>query len=189
MTTIKYLMLFVLHGFAYCSNAQSTAPCLEIDSIQTEYAIGDDITFIISNYCDEKVHISISLERRENDRWIVFAEDIFQIPSIFKEENTIFLNENESFQIPSISKVENAIFLNENEINRKERWKIKRTIYRKGCDNTYRFRYNIRKTNQELIITEYSNVFHVKDVDIMCRMGGVSKEGGEMIRFSSYSPE
>ena len=159
----KFLMLAVTVTMskAYYSNAQSTAPCLEIDSILTEYAINDDITFIFRNYCGEKVHISISLERRVNDRWIVFAEDIFQIPSIFKEENTIFLNENESFQIPSISKVENVIFINENEINRKEKWKIKRTIYRKGCDNTYRFRYNIRKTNQKSISTEYSNVFHV----------------------------
>ena len=34
-------------------------------------------------------------------------------------------------------------------------------MYRKGCDNTYRFRYNIRKIYQELISTVYSNVFHV----------------------------
>ena len=142
MTTVIYLVILVLQGFVYCSNAQSTAPCLEIDSIQTEYAINDDITFKISNNCDEKVFISISLEKRVNDRWLLFAEDIFQIPSI--------------------QKVEIAILLNENEIDREVKWKIKRTMYRKGRDNTYRFRYNIRKTNQELVNTEYSNVFHVK---------------------------
>lgn len=142
MTTIKYLMLFVLLGFAYYSNAQSTAPCLEIDSIQTEYTIYDDITFNFKKNCEEKVLISISLEKKENDRWTLFAEDIFQIHHIRKVENNIFLKENEN--------------------NRKEKWKIKRTMYRKGCDNLYRFRFNIRKTNLELISTEYSNVFRVK---------------------------
>ena len=141
-TTIKYLMLFVLLGFAYYSNAQSTAPCLEIDSIQTEYTIYDDITFNFKKNCEEKVLISISLEKKENDRWTLFAEDIFQIPHIRKVENNIFLKENEN--------------------NRKEKWKIKRTMYRKGCDNLYRFRFNIRKTNLELISTEYSNVFRIK---------------------------
>lgn len=141
MTTIKYLIFLVLQGFAYYSYAQSTEPCLEIDSIQTEYAIHDHITFNFRKKCDEKVIISISLEKKVNDSWVLFAEDIFQIPHI--------------------NKVEIAIILKENEYNRKEKWKIKKIMYRKGCDNTYRFRYNIRKTNQELISTEYSNVFHV----------------------------
>lgn len=142
LTSIKYLVLIVLLGFVYYSNAQTTAPCLEIDSIQTEYAINDDISFNFRNNCDDRIIISISLEKWVNDRWLLFAEDIFQIPSIHK--------------------VENAILLKENEIDRKEKWKIKRKMYRKGNDNTYRFRYNIRKTYQELITTEYSNVFHVK---------------------------
>ena len=141
MRTIKSLLFLVLQGFVYYSNAQSTAPCLEIDSIQTEYATCDVITFNFKNNSEEKVLISISLEKKVNDRWLLYTEDIFQIPSI--------------------RKVENVIILKENEIDRKEKWKIKRTMYREGGDNTYRFRYNIRKIYQELISTEYSNVFHV----------------------------
>ena len=142
MRTIKRLLFLVLQGFVYYSNAQSTSTCLEIDSIQTEYAICDVITFNIRNNCDEKVLVSVSLEKKVNDRWQLYAEDIFQIPSIHK--------------------IENVIILKENEIDRKEKWKIKRNMYKKGCDNTYRFRYNIRKIYQELISTVYSNVFHVK---------------------------
>lgn len=143
MTTIKYLIFLVLQGFAYFSNAQSAVPCIEIDFIKTEYAIHDHITFNFSKNCEEKVLISISLEKKVNDNWVLFAEDIFQIPHIYKVKNVIILKENENY--------------------RKEKWKIKRTMYRKGCDNTYRFRYNIRQTNLELISTEYSNVFHVKE--------------------------
>ena len=141
MRTIKSLLFLLLQGFVYYSNAQSTAPCLEIDSIQTEYATCDVITFSFKNNSEEKVLISISLEKKANGRWLLYTEDIFQIPSI--------------------RKVENVIILKENEIDRKEKWKIKRTMYREGCDNTYRFRYNIRKMNQKLISTEYSNIFHV----------------------------
>lgn len=144
--TIKSLLFLVLQSFAYYSNAQSTAPCLEIDSIQTEYSICDVITFNFRNNCDENVLIYISLEKKVNDKWLLYVEDIFQIPSI--------------------RKVENVIILKENEIDRKEKWKIKRTMYRKGCDNMYRFRYNIRKNNQGLISTVYSNVFHVTRVDM-----------------------
>ena len=142
LTTIKYLVLLVLQGFVYYANAQSAVPCLEIDSIKTEYAIHDEITFNFRKNCEEKVIISISLEKKVNDSWVLFAEDIFQIPHIYKVEKAIFLKENENY--------------------RKEKWKIKRTLYRKGCDNTYRFRYKIRKTNMELISTEYSNCFHLK---------------------------
>lgn len=64
MRTIKRLLFLVLQGFVYYSNAQSTSTCLEIDSIQTEYAICDVITFNIRNNCDEKVLVSVSLEKR-----------------------------------------------------------------------------------------------------------------------------
>ena len=141
MRTIKILLFFVLQGFVYHTNAQSTTPYLEIDSIQTEYAICDVVTFNFRNNSDDKVLISVSLEKKVNDRWLLYAEDIFQIPSI--------------------RKVENVIILKENEIDRNEKWIIRRTMYREGGDNTYRFRYNIRKINQKLISTEYSNVFNV----------------------------
>ena len=49
MRTIKSLLLFVLQGFVFYTNAQSTAPCLEIDSIQTEYAINDVVSFNFRN--------------------------------------------------------------------------------------------------------------------------------------------
>ncbi len=156
MRTIKSLLLLVLQGFVYYTNAQSPAPCLEIDSIQAEYVINDVVSFNFRNNCDEKVLISISLEKKVNDRWLLFAEDIFQIPSI--------------------RKVENVIILKENEIDRKEKWEIKRTMFRKGCDNTYRFRYKIRKPYQELISTVYSNVFYVTSVDGEC---SVQKEFGK----------
>ena len=64
MRTIKSILFFVLQGFVYYSNAQSPAPCLEIDSIQTEYAICDVITFNFRNNCDEKVLVSVSLEKK-----------------------------------------------------------------------------------------------------------------------------
>ncbi len=156
MRTIKSLLLLVLQGFVFYTNAQSTAPCLEIDSIQTEYAINDVVSFNFRNNCDEKVLISVSLEKKVNDKWLLFAEDIFQIPSIRKVENVMILKENES--------------------DRKEKWEIKRTMFRKGCDNTYRFRYNIRKLYQALISTVYSNVFHVISVDGEC---SVQKEFGK----------
>ena len=73
-------------------------------------------------------------------------------------------------------KVENVMILKENESDRKEKWEIKRTMFRKGCDNTYRFRYNIRKLYQALISTVYSNVFHVISVDGEC---SVQKEFGK----------
>ena len=139
MRTIKSLLLLVLQGFVFYTNAQSTAPCLEIDSIQTEYAINDVVSFNFRNNCDEKVLISVSLEKKVNDKWLLFAEDIFQIPSIRKVENVMILKENES--------------------DRKEKWEIKRTMFREGCDNTYRFRYNIRKLYQALISTVYILMF------------------------------
>ena len=66
------------------------------------------------------------------------------------------------FQMPSIRKVENIIILNKNEIDRKEKWKIRRTVYKKGCKNIYRFRYNIYEIPHKLLYTEYSNTFQIK---------------------------
>ena len=143
IASIKVLVFTLMQGFLCSSNAQSITTCLEIDSIQTEYTIYDEITFYFRNNCNEKLFISISLEKKVNDRWLLFAQDIFQIPSIHK--------------------VENVILLKENETDRKEKWKIKRTIYRKGYENMYRFRYNIRKKNMELVSTQYSNVFLLRD--------------------------
>jgi hypothetical protein len=64
--------------------------------------------------------------------------------------------------MPSIRKVENIIILNKNEIDRKEKWKIRRTVYKKGCKNIYRFRYNIYEIPHKLLYTEYSNTFQIK---------------------------
>ena len=139
--TIKYLMLFMLLGFVCNSNAQSITPCLEIDSLQTEYHVYDYISFHFNNNCDEKIYISISLEKKVNGRWQLFAQDIFQIPSVHK--------------------VENIIILKGNEIDRRENWKIRKMMYKNGCDNVYRFKYNICKIPYKLFYTEYSNIFYI----------------------------
>ena len=44
----------------------------------------------------KNIIFSISLEKKVNDKWLLFAQDIFQIPSIHKVENVILLKEHET---------------------------------------------------------------------------------------------
>jgi hypothetical protein len=53
---------------ALSSKAQSAMPHLKIDSIKSEYSIGDSITLHFSNLDDENFYISIGLERKEQDK-------------------------------------------------------------------------------------------------------------------------
>lgn len=140
---IKYFISFLFWCFVCKSYAQSTIPFLEIDSVLTEYSMQDSVCFHFCKKCEDKIFISISLERRENDKWLLFVEDIFQIPSVTKSKVTISLKENVA------------------EI--KEKWKIKRNMYKKGKDNVYRFRYNVivYKNSNKMSYTEHSNIFNV----------------------------
>lgn len=140
---IKYFISFLFWCFVCKSYAQSTIPFLEIDSVLTEYSMQDSVCFHFCKKCEDKIFISISLERRENDKWLLFVEDIFQIPSVTKSKVTISLKENVA------------------EI--KEKWKIKRNMHKKGKDNVYRFRYNVivYKNSNKMSYTEHSNIFNV----------------------------
>ena len=140
MRKIRCLVLFVLQGIAYHLNAQSMEECLKIDSVQTIYDIGSFVSFHFSNNCEEDVYISISLEKRVDGRWFIFAQDIFHVPYTYK--------------------VQNVIVLKGNEVNRKEEWKIKNIKYKRKDENIYRFKYNIGRKPDRLSYTEYSNMFH-----------------------------
>ena len=105
MRIIKCLILLVLQSATCHLNAQSIKECLKIDSVQTIYDIGSSVSFHFSNNCEEDIYISISLEKRVDGRWFIFAQDIFHVPNTYK--------------------VQNVIVLKGCEVNRKEEWEIK----------------------------------------------------------------
>ena len=94
-----------------------------------------------SNSCEENIYISISLEKRVDGRWFIFAQDIFHVPYTYK--------------------VQNIIVLKGCEVNQKEEWKIKNIKYKRKDENIYRFKYNIGRKLDRLSYTEYSNMFHI----------------------------
>ena len=117
---------------ALSSKAQSAMPHQKIDSIKSEYSIGDSITLHFSNLDDENFYISIGLERKEQDKWIIITDDIFRHSSALK--------------------VQTALVLKANTIDRREVWEIK--DYPTG---TYRLIYNTRSTNTKKRLHLYSN--------------------------------
>ena len=141
MRKIRCLVLFALQGIACYLNAQSMEGCLKIDSVLTEYDTGSSVSFHFSNSCEENIYISISLEKRVDGRWFIFAQDIFHVPYTYK--------------------VQNLIVLKGCEVNRKEEWKIKNIKYKRKDENIYRFKYNIGRKPDRLSYTEYSNMFHI----------------------------
>lgn len=143
MRKIRCLVLFALQGIACYLNAQSMEGCLKIDSVLTEYDTGSSVSFHFSNSCEENIYISISLEKRVDGRWFIFAQDIFHVPNTYK--------------------VQNVIVLKGCEVNRKEEWEIKGVKYKKKCENVYRFKYNIGRKLNKLSYIGYSNIFHIKN--------------------------
>lgn len=143
MRIIKCLILFVLQSVTCHLNAQSIKGCLKIDSVQAIYDIGSSVSFHFSNNSEEDIYISISLEKRVDGKWFIFAQDIFHVPNTYK--------------------VQNVIVLKGCERNRKEEWKIKSAKYKKECENVYRFKYNIGRKPNKLSYIEYSNTFHIKN--------------------------
>ena len=113
-------------------------PYLKIDSIKSEYSIGDSITLHFSNLDDEKLYISIGLERKEQDKLITITDNIFRHSSALK--------------------VQTALVLKAYTIDRREVWKIK--DYPTG---TYRLIYDTRSTNTRKWLHLYSNAFHINE--------------------------
>lgn len=123
---------------ALSSKAQSAMPYLKIDSIKSEYSIGDSITLHFSNLDDENFYISIGLERKEQDKWIIITDDIFRHSSALK--------------------VQTALVLKANTIDRREVLEIKA-----HPTGTYRLIYDTRSTNTRKRLHLYSNAFHINE--------------------------
>lgn len=132
----RIIFFITLLFIALSSKAQSAMPYLKIDSIKSEYSIGDSITLHFSNLDDENFYISIGLKRKEQDKWIIITDDIFRHSSALK--------------------VQTALVLKANTIDRKEVWII--NSYPTG---TYRLTYDTSTSNTEKML--YSNAFCINE--------------------------